>query len=301
MSQMTLKQLEAFYWAATCGSFAIASEKLHISQSSLSKRLVELEMALKRPLFNRDGRRAILTADGRAFLPRAKSLLNHVDEVVASVSAAEAIQGRCRFGVGEIAASSWMPRLVSSLRILHPQLKLELYVDLGVELETNLLSGKLDGAIIAKSSSHPALESIPLAQAEYIWVAGKNLLKPGSLVEDAIADFPIVTMAQHAGSTSLLDNWRLRSKAVPCEVIESNSMATIAGLVAAGVAIGYLPKGWLRPMLRNNAIVPVLTNTPLDKLNYRFYWRRDDYRPVISALREMALKVADYDAPFLML
>ena len=35
---MTLKQLEAFYWAATLGTFAIAAARLNVTQSSLSKR-----------------------------------------------------------------------------------------------------------------------------------------------------------------------------------------------------------------------------------------------------------------------
>lgn len=301
MNQMTFKQLEAFYWAATCGSFAIASEKLHISQSSLSKRLAELETALKRPLFNRDGRRAVLTADGRALLPRAKALLNHADEVVASVGAAQAIQGRCRFGVGEIAASSWLPKLVSALRARHPQLKLEPYVNLGVELESSLLSGKLDAAIIARLSSHPALASVLLAQAEYIWVAAPDVIKPGCLVEEIVGELPVVTMAPHAGSTRLLDDWCRESGAVACDIIESNSMATIAGLISAGIAIGYLPRGWLKPMLQNKAVIPMPSNTPLKKLEYRFYWRQDDSRPVIAALREMSLKAVDYDTPFLML
>ena len=52
---MTLKQLEAFYWAATCASFAVAAERLHLSVSSLSKRIAELEDALGRPLFDRSG------------------------------------------------------------------------------------------------------------------------------------------------------------------------------------------------------------------------------------------------------
>ena len=43
---MTLKQIEAFYWAANLGSFSIAALRLHVTQSSLSKRIVEFAMAL---------------------------------------------------------------------------------------------------------------------------------------------------------------------------------------------------------------------------------------------------------------
>ncbi|CPJ43778.1 LysR family transcriptional regulator [Bordetella pertussis] len=76
---MTLKQLEAFYWAATCASFAVAADRLHLSLSSLSKRIAELESALGLDLFDRSGHRAVLTAAGERLLPQARDLLASAD------------------------------------------------------------------------------------------------------------------------------------------------------------------------------------------------------------------------------
>lgn len=50
---MTLKQIEAFYWAAKLGSFAIAAQRLQVTQSSLSKRVAELEESVGALLFDR--------------------------------------------------------------------------------------------------------------------------------------------------------------------------------------------------------------------------------------------------------
>lgn len=50
---MTLKQLEAFYLAATLGSFSLAAQRAHVTQSSLSKRIAELEAYLGTGLFDR--------------------------------------------------------------------------------------------------------------------------------------------------------------------------------------------------------------------------------------------------------
>ena len=61
---MTLKQLEAFYWAASAASFLVAAQRLHVSQSTLSKRIAELESQLRAPLFDRSGHRARLSASG---------------------------------------------------------------------------------------------------------------------------------------------------------------------------------------------------------------------------------------------
>ncbi|CFO39502.1 LysR family transcriptional regulator [Bordetella pertussis] len=81
---MTLKQLEAFYWAATCASFAVAADRLHLSLSSLSKRIAELESALGLDLFDRSGHRAVLTAAGERLLPQARDLLASADRIRAS-------------------------------------------------------------------------------------------------------------------------------------------------------------------------------------------------------------------------
>ena len=76
---MTLKQLEAFYWAAASSSFAVAADRLHVSQSSLSKRIAELEGQLRKVLFDRSGHRAALTDAGQQLLPLARRMLGLAD------------------------------------------------------------------------------------------------------------------------------------------------------------------------------------------------------------------------------
>src|SRR3989344_5463257 len=61
MPHPSVKQLEAFWWAATCANFATAAERVHLSVSSLSKRISELESTLGQSLFDRSGHRAVLT------------------------------------------------------------------------------------------------------------------------------------------------------------------------------------------------------------------------------------------------
>ena len=63
----------------------------------------------------------------------------------------------------------------------------------------------------------------------------------------------------------------------------------------------YLPHGWLQPLLRNGTLKILHSNTPLTKLQYKFYWRSDDTRPLLAGLTEVALEMVDYDTPLLML
>lgn len=301
MNDITLKQLEAFYWAATCSNFAIAADKLHISQSSLSKRLRELEDSLGRPLFDRSGRRAVLTPHGAGLVPGVRALLDKATELAFDMQAEAVVRGRCRLGVGEIAASSWLPRLVAAVRTRYPELTLEPYVDLGMELEARLLSGSLDAAMIARHATHPALDSVVLARVDYVWVAAPHLAGPGLDAEELATRVPIVSMSRQAGSTRILDTWRQQAQVPIHELIECNSMVTMAGLVAAGLAIGYLPIGWLRPLLHKKVLVTLPGRVPLAPLEYRFHWRTDDTRPLIARLRDLSLEAVDYDTPLLTL
>ena len=101
---MTLKQLEAFYWAATCSSFAMAAERVHLSVSSLSKRIAELEASLGQVLFDRAGHRAALTEAGTRLLPLAGALLQQADRLQQEMGSTTGLRGPCRLGVGELTA-----------------------------------------------------------------------------------------------------------------------------------------------------------------------------------------------------
>ena len=63
---MTFKQLEALYWIGELGSFALAANKLHTSQSAVSKRVHELELAFDTELFDRSQRSARLSSSSAA-------------------------------------------------------------------------------------------------------------------------------------------------------------------------------------------------------------------------------------------
>lgn len=299
--RMTLKQLEAFYWAGACGSFSIAARRLNVSQSALSKRIAELESAVGVQLFDRDRRRAVLTPGGMALLPRVQFFLKHADELSISMSPNVALRGRCRFGVGEIAASSWLPRLVARVKEEFPDLHLEPYVELGHELESKLIGGELDFAMIANQSTHPLIDSVLIAAVEYVWVVAARLDLPLNLTEELLQHLPVITMPRSAGSSRIFDLWRQEAKCLTVETIQCNSMTAMAGLTSAGLGVGYFPRGWIQPLVRNGVLRIVPSDFELQKLEYRFHWRIDDGRQVIERMREIVLREADYEATLLTL
>lgn len=295
---MTLKQLEAFYWAATSATFLVAAERLHVSQSSLSKRIAELEGQLRRPLFDRSGHRAALTEAGAQLLPLARRMLGLADEMRALGGESSGLQGHCRFGVGELAALTWLPDLVGLVRAAHPELVLEPYVDLGAALAQRLDSGELDFAVIAGHSSRATVASEVVGQVRFSWAAAPELVQgQRTLTARLLQETALITMPAGAGATRLLEQWLAAHNLQPGRRITCNNLAAIAGLVAAGVGLGLFPEGWLRQMAERGTVVELRSRPALPSLQYTFQWRRDDTRGLLARMREAVTATADFSKP----
>ena len=76
---MQLAQIRAFLAVAELESFSLAAERLHITQPAVSKRIRQLEQNVNVSLFDRIGKRSILTPHGLAFKPHAERILNELE------------------------------------------------------------------------------------------------------------------------------------------------------------------------------------------------------------------------------
>lgn len=293
MHQPSLKQLEAFWWAATCANFAAAAERLHLSVSSLSKRITELEAALGVTLFDRTGHRAVLTNAGKQLLPAVLDVLNATALLGKALGTHAELAGRCRFGVGDLSALTWLPSFVAAVRKAHPQLSLEPVVDMGSVLEQRLAAGELDFAVIAGRSSRAELLSHPVGAARFAWVAAHGMAGTTHLDAAALLQHhPLVTLPQGAGTTRLLDDWLLANNASVKERVECNSWAAVAGMLRLGVGVGFLPAEWVATL----NLCTACASTALAPLHYAFQWRRGDTRALVSAMRSLVQSEIDFSA-----
>jgi DNA-binding transcriptional LysR family regulator len=295
---MTLKQLEAFYWAATSASFAVAAQRLHVSVSALSKRIAELEESLGQPLFDRASQRAVLTEAGSRLLHGAGELLQAASELRLQVAQrAPGLHGLCRFGVGELTALTWLPRLVKRMQEEHPGLTPEPYVDIGEVLERRVEQGELDFAIVAGRSSRSRIASLPIAQARFAWCASPRITgRKRELSHSLLAQWPLVTLPPGAGTTKILEDWLAAHDAVVRQRINCNHWGAVAGMLSEGAGIGLLPEGWAHALQQRGLLQCLRSQPELASLSYAYQWRRDDARPVVKVMKELVQAAADFSA-----
>ena len=200
---MTLKQIEAFYWAANLGSFSIAALRLHVTQSSLSKRIVELEESVGTALFDRSSKRAKLTQAGQRLVLLAGRMLDLKEQFQREVTAASSMVGVCRFGVSEMVSLTWLPDFTRLVNEDHPALLLEPYVDLARNLERKVQRGELDFSVAPGPGQGGHVKAGLIGRVEFSWVASPSRVAAGTVLGSKdLERHPMIMMTEGSGLTA---------------------------------------------------------------------------------------------------
>ncbi|HLA82326.1 MAG TPA: LysR family transcriptional regulator [Thermoleophilia bacterium] len=166
---MELIQLRYYVSIADALSFTKAAEMLRVSQPALSYQIRRLETELGTRLFDRGGRKIMLTPDGELFLPLAQAVLFRAEEAVRILREHLGVEsGEVRVGCSPSVATYLMPRLLATFRRSHPRVKVSLSEGGDVELQRSVLEGAVDFAIVTTMGSPGTLDVTPLASEELL-------------------------------------------------------------------------------------------------------------------------------------
>jgi LysR family hydrogen peroxide-inducible transcriptional activator len=242
--QPTLKQMKYLCAVAQHQHFGRAAEASHVSQSTLSAGIQELEETLSASLIERNNRKVLLTALGEDVVARSQNILVDVEELISLCAAAgEPCSGKMRLGVIPTIAPFVLPQLLGSLRSEHPEFKLYIREDLSHQLVSALHAGELDVLLLALPFPADAVEIMPLMVDEFL------LASP---CEHRLAQSSTLATADLQGEDLLLleDGHCLRDHALEaCKLRDSQisvpyqatSLATIVQMVANGIGVTLLP------------------------------------------------------------
>lgn len=292
---MTLKQLEAFYWSAVLGSFALASERLFMTQSALSKRIQELEHEIGVPLFDRSGPRARITEAGENILSKAEQLLSLRDEIIMAARGPVGLQGICRFGVSELMAMRYLPAIVSAIRNAFPEVILEPRVAVTTELLEDVERGETEFALCPGHSVDPGVLNERVCHIPLFWVAAPGLIVSDRPIISAkeLQAHPVISMSSKAGSTLQLENLSARHGLRFRRVLASNSPEAVAAATIAGLGVALLAGPFVERYIRKGQLVRLNVENILDvpDLAYSIHWRVDNGRFLARKLREITLNI----------
>lgn len=232
-------QLRTFLAVAQTLSFTQAAQRLGLRQSTVSQHVRKLEDAAGRRLFARDTHGVELTEDGEAMLGFARTILE-ANERAAGFFAGTRLRGRLRFGASEDFVLTRMPEVLEGFRREHPEVDLELTVELSGTLHKLLAAGRLD-LVLAKRRPEESRGRL-VWRDRLVWVGTERLrLDPERPIPLVVYPPPAVTRARALEALERQGReWR-----IACTSGSLNGLiaATRAGLGVMAHTRGMIPPG----------------------------------------------------------
>ncbi|MEP5765261.1 MAG: hydrogen peroxide-inducible genes activator [Halieaceae bacterium] len=243
--QPTLKQLKYLSAVAEHAHFGNAAKACHVSQSTLSAGILELEEALGASLVERNNRQVILSALGSEVVERGRTILLDVEDLVALCDASsEPFSGKLRLGVIPTVAPFILPGLLKRLRKKHPQFQLFIREDLSGHLVDALQHGELDVLLLALPFPADNVETMHLFDDEFLFACprGHALAGVKQLSTSDLRSQDLLLLEDgHCLRDHALDACKLKDSEVTIPY-QATSLNTIVQMVANGIGVTLLPQ-----------------------------------------------------------
>jgi DNA-binding transcriptional LysR family regulator len=295
---LDIRQLQYFVTVAEEEHVGRAAERLHISQSPLSRQIAQLEEKLGLTLFERSQQRIRLTRDGRTFLAETQAFLTHAKrlEALAKRLGRGDEGGLCIGYIENAMHAGVLPAGLRTLRATRPSVHVALYSLHSTEQLEGLRQRSLDIALVCEppAANDPDLESaqvlndpMMLAMPESHPLNALAALTPADLTgQDWIALRHQDTGLRHDDFIAAC----ARAGFTPNIQMEASEPMTALGLVAAGLGMAMVQQG-----LRHQ-IPPGVVLRELPWFSYRSplwaAWHRINLRPLVANFRETLLALA---------
>ncbi|RYF15831.1 MAG: LysR family transcriptional regulator [Comamonadaceae bacterium] len=290
---MELRHLRYFDALAETLNFTRAAERLHVTQSTLSHQIKQLEEELGAPLFDRGGKRVRMTEAGEILRSHMTPALEQIDLGVQALRApGEAVTVSIRLGTTPSFNTQMVPQCVATLLKSYPGIQVAVEELAAGQILKRLRSGHLDMAVSYPPGDGGDLWFEPLYNEELrLLVASDHPLarrRKVRMVE--LHNLRMVLLPAQFLTRKLLDDCFVAAGAKPIVVAQLNSVAPMIELVRQTDLAGIIPESAVgqREGLR---VIPLEDPTPIRTPG--MLWPKGAARsPVLKHLAEIIRRAA---------
>jgi LysR family transcriptional regulator, cyn operon transcriptional activator len=172
---MELRHMRYFLAVAEAGSFSRAADRLGISQPSVSQQMRDLEAGLRVSLFQRRGKRILLTSAGLIFQEHARAILRQFESFLQELSSEpQQLRGALHLGVVPVLNVALVPHLLGLFAAKHPGVSVMVDEISSTEIETALEEGRMDVGLGFVTRYSPNLRYERLCTDEFALIISKE-------------------------------------------------------------------------------------------------------------------------------
>jgi len=213
--------------------------------------------------------------------------------MMAEVGERSAMRGVLRLGVAETIVHTWLPRLIKSVNRAHPNLSLEIEVDITPNLTARLLAQEIELAFLLGPLSASGVRNRVLCDYPVGVLASPSLgLGKGRLKVQDLAKFPIITFPRKSQPYEIVRSLFNRPDLPPIRLHASASLATVIHMAVEGLGVAVIPTSIVENELADGRLQLLSTELKIPPLTFSASWLASPDTLAVELVADLAAGIA---------
>lgn len=246
---MDTQSLQAFIAVADLESFSLAGEQLHLTQPAVSKRIATLESQTGAKLFDRINRRVRLTEAGRLLLPRARHILQLVEDSRRTLSSLSGeVAGSLTLATSHHVGLHRLPPVLKAFTRAYPEVALNLRFLDSEQAYHGVLAGEIELAVVTLSPQpNPQVTSVPVWVDRLCFVCAPEhaLAHGGRLSLADLVQHPAVLPGPLTFTRDIVVEAFARHDLIIDVALSTNYLETLKMMAGIGLGWSVLPQSMI--------------------------------------------------------
>lgn len=289
---MQIAQIHAFLAVADLESFSLAAEQLHITQPAVSKRIRQLEDSVNATLFDRIGKRSILTPSGWAFRPHAERILQEMSSFKADMSHRQnRPSGILTLATSHHIGLHRLPQVLRDFKIEYPEVDLDLHFMDSEDACVAIANNELELAVVTlpeNPDERLTLEPVWIDQLQVVLAPDHPLAQRTQIDRNELLDFPAILPSIGTFTRKIIAGYFSTRKDSMKVILETNYLETIKVMVAANLGWSVLPVSMVDHSLVSRELTGLDIARPLGIVTHRNRTLSLSSKAMISLLQKVS-------------
>nr|WP_312216635.1 LysR family transcriptional regulator [Clostridioides sp.] len=291
---MEIRHLQSFITIVELEGFTKAAEHLGYAQSTITSHIQILENELGESLFDRLGKKIVLTNVGKELVPYAKQMLHVYKEIKNLTSEQNGVSGDLIVGAGESLTIYRLGKILKEYKKSFPKVNIILKDSICSDLRSKLHSGELDIILTIEPQIMDTDLVVKNLKDECMVIIGApdaDLKFLSTNFEGEVATESIIFSEKGCSFRIAFENYLKQKNIKYVNSLEFSSIEAIKKCVMNGLGISFLPFYTVRNDIKEGSLKMIEVKEPFDKFGTQLaYHKNKSISLPMSKLIEITLK-----------
>lgn len=266
---MDYNRLHLFNIVAELGSITDAASSLYRTQSAVTQQIQKLETEFNTQLFERSGRKIILTPDGKRIYEETRNYFLIINDRVSEIlKRDDIIEGQLRVGILQDEATQFsLGTALSIFSKKYPKVTITIIYGTNHEIESALLNGEIDIGILVIFKHREMFRRSEVCSATHMLVTSPGYIKRYGSIE-SVDSLLLADLLDFSDTYPCLSPWIKKNFPTMMGTlshrhpkISAPNHRDLKQLILEGCGVGILPKHLISKELKSKSIIEAMPNT----------------------------------------